>query len=91
MGFFVISMLTSTVFYVIALYMSYIVSFDLYIGIKYKLIRPIIISVGFILFCYISIISDIILFSYLLYLQIALKNGFFSIIVITSLFKHKKS
>lgn len=70
-----VSLIVSSVFYLVAFYMSYVSTFILYNGIRYRLISPIVRATLFIIVCYISIISDVWLYTGSEYYTIIVKNG----------------
>lgn len=85
MALFVASILFTVLFYVFVVYTTYISCAILYKGIKHKLVIPTIKTVSFIIFCYTSIISDVILFSATMYVYIAAKNGLLSVLAVLSI------
>lgn len=75
MSLLVTSIVLTAVLYIILLYASYLSSITLYNGIKYKLALPTLRASSFILFCYISIITDVVLFDASMYVTVMSKNG----------------
>lgn len=90
MVYFATSISLTILFYSCIAYMSYFTASILHKGIIYKLLITIIKSVVFIMLCYISIISDVLLFRSELYKTITMKNGFLLLLVTTSLISAKK-
>lgn len=86
-----VSIIVSSVFYLVAFYMSYVSSFLLYHGIRYRLISPIVKAASFIIVCYISIISDVWLYSSSEYYIIIVKNGLLALAGAASLLYAKYS
>lgn len=66
-------------------YMSFFVASTLHSGITYGLSLTVLKSVVFILLCYTSIISDVVLFRLRMYDRITQKNGFLLLLVAASL------
>lgn len=85
MALIVTSSVITTLFYLIAIYVTYVASFILYNSIKYKIMKTSARIIAFIVICYISIISDMVLFYSAMYYQIIIKNGFFTFIILFSL------
>ena len=69
--------------------MSYMVAFTLHKGVAFRLAVPIIKSLVFILTCYISIISDVFLFTDSLHKVVTIKNGLLLLLVVASLYTAK--
>lgn len=90
MIYFAASISLTILFYFCIAYMSYFTASILHRGIIYKLLITIVKSVVFITLCYISIISDVILFRSELYETITMKNGFLLLLVAASLINSKK-
>jgi hypothetical protein len=81
---FIAAIVFTLIFYVMAVYMTYAVTFILYKGLQYKLAMPTVKAAMFIILCYISIISDVIMFNSSLYIYITIKNGFLTALAVTS-------
>lgn len=81
----VASAIITSVFYFITIYITYIAAFILYNSVKYKIVKTSARIVAFITICYISIISDMVLFHSAMYYQIVIKNGLFTFIILFSL------
>ncbi|AIW03350.1 hypothetical protein CPT_Mater193 [Bacillus phage Mater] len=79
-----VSILTA-LFYMLVFYLSYITAFILYDGLRYRLILSIYKSTIFIGVTYISIISDVLLFSGAMYSSIMMKNGLLLLLISSSL------
>lgn len=82
---FTLSIVLTGIFYIIAIYMTYISSQLLYTGLRYRMVMPTVKSSAFIIICYISIIADVFLFGSSMYVYIAVKNGFLTFLIIASL------
>ncbi|WCS69431.1 hypothetical protein Goe24_00510 [Bacillus phage vB_BsuM-Goe24] len=82
---FITSVVLTVIFYVLIVYVSYITSQILYIGVTSRLMLSVIKSSLFILVAYTSIISDVILFYILRYDSISIKNGLLLFLLSTSL------
>lgn len=85
MTYFTASIVITVLFYACVSYMSFFVASVLHRGITYRLAVSVLKSVVFILLCYISIISDVILFQLGMYSTITEKNGFLLLLVAASL------
>ncbi|MNP39180.1 hypothetical protein D3C76_1327430 [compost metagenome] len=85
MTYFTTAVILSSVFYALVSYISFVTASILHNGIIYRLVIPVVKSTLFIAFCYISIISDVIMFRAALYEAITIKNGFLLLLVATSL------
>lgn len=85
----IVAILMTVAFYSGAVYMSYVASFVLYKGFKYRLWIPTLLSLGFITVCYISIITDVVLLHSVLYSTISTKNGVLTLITIVSIITAK--
>jgi hypothetical protein len=85
MTYFTIAIILTTVFYAFVSYISFVTASILHKGITYRLVMPVVKSTLFIAFCYISIISDVIMFRVSLYEALIIKNGFLLLLVATSL------
>jgi hypothetical protein len=82
---FILSIVITSVFYLLIGYLSYVTASILYNGFRYKLILPVMKSTLFIGVTYISIISDVILFGNSMYSSISMKNGLLLILTVVSL------
>lgn len=89
MTYLVASIAITSVFYSVACYMSYFTASVLHKGVTYRLAMPILKAVVFILLCYTSIISDVILFNDSMYNVVIVKNGLLLLLVIASLITAK--
>ncbi|AYJ75143.1 hypothetical protein BSP36_056 [Bacillus phage BSP36] len=82
---FIASVILTAIFYVLIVYVSYITSQILYMGITNKLMVPVLKSSLFILVSYISIIADVVLFDISRYDSITVKNGLLLLLLCSSL------
>jgi hypothetical protein len=85
MSYFAAAIILTSVFYVIVAYMTFFTASILHRGITYKLAVTVLKSSAFIISCYISIISDVILYRSALYDTITYKNGLLLLLVIAAL------
>lgn len=85
MGYFTASIVITVLLYSCISYMSFITASILHRGITYRLAVSVLKAAVFISLCYISIISDVILFRVGLYDTITMKNGFLLLLVGASL------
>lgn len=85
MTYFTVSIVVTSLLYACVCYMSFFAASILHKGVTYRLAVTVLKSVVFILLCYISIISDVILFRVGLYDTITEKNGFLFLLVAASL------
>lgn len=85
MTFFTASIVITVLLYACVSYMSFFAASTLHRGITYRLAVEVLKSLMFIGLCYISIITDVILFQVGLYETITEKNGFLLLLVAASL------
>lgn len=87
---FTMSIIITIVLYALIAYMSFITASILHTGVIYRLAVPVIKSLVFIALCYISIISDVLLFNGTSYNTIVFKNGLLLLLVAASLYNARK-
>lgn len=85
MTYFTFCIAITIVLYALIAYMSYITAYILHQGIVYKVAVTIIKTSVFLALCYISIISDVVLFHDSLYKALTIKNGLLLLLVVASL------
>lgn len=85
MSMYVISVIVTVLLYSTLAYISYVSVFIAVKGLKFNLISPLLKSLVFIIFCYTSIISDVMLFLLAKSPYIVIKNSFLLVLIVFSL------
>lgn len=85
MSMYVMAILATTILYATLSYVSYISVFVIVQGFKFRLIIPLAKALSFIIFCYISIITDVVLFVLPKTPIIVVKNFFLLALLLFSL------
>jgi hypothetical protein len=81
----ILSIVFTVLLYVFIGYLSYVTASILYRGMLYRLILPTVKAIAFIATSYISIITDVVLYSLGLHSSIVTKNGMLLLLIVMSI------